>query len=266
MAMQKPLTKEQKFAADMAKLGFVEADDKVYPRIIMSVGGREKQGKTHFALTATPPLAIFSSDIGTEGVVNKFKRAGKEIWVHEIEMPKDLDQAKPTWEAFHDSYYGVLRVPRIRTVIFDTSTEIWELLRIRRFGKLTQVMPYQYGPVNAEFRRILKDCYSTQKNLILLHKMKPVYIDDKRTKNFENAQFSDTPYLVQVNVESFRTKPKVNCDYCKKTDGKHRHWCVKIKDCRQNPELIDQVFKDQLCNFPFIASLIVEGTTQEDWE
>jgi hypothetical protein len=266
MALQKPLNKKQQFAAKMASLGFIEADDTVHKRIILSIGGREKQGKTHLALSAPAPIGIFSSDIGTEGVVNKFKREGKDIWAHEMQVPEKHDEAKEIWENFKKAYYGILRVPEIRTVIFDTATEIWELLRICRFGKLTQVMPYQYGPVNAEYRRLLKDCYSTQKNLILLHKMKPVYIDDKRTKNFENAQFSDTPYIAQVNVEVFRSTPKKACPYCKKSDGIQRHWGIKIKDCRQNPELIDKVFTDQLCTFPFIASLIVPESDQEDWE
>lgn len=246
----------KKFKERMADIGFKEADDTVYSRIIVSIGGREKQGKTHFALTAPDPIAIFSSDIGTEGVVNKFKKAGKDVFTHDIEMPEKYEEAKKIWEALRKAYYGVLRIPEVRTVIFDTATEIWELLRICRFGKLTQVMPFQYGPVNAEFRRLLKDCYSTQKNLILLHKMKPVYIDDKRTKNFENAQFSDTPYLVQVNLEAYRTEP---------TKKKKRQWCIKVKDCRQNADLIDNVFKDGMCNFPFVASLIVEGTTPDDW-
>jgi hypothetical protein len=264
--MQKILNKKEKFAKKMAELGFEEASDKVYPRIIMSIGGREKQGKTHLALSAPDPMAVFSSDIGTEGVVNKFKKAGKDVWVHELEMPEKHEEAKEVWDAFKQAYYGILKVPEIRSVVFDTSTEIWELLRICRFGKLTQVMPYQYGPVNAEYRRLLKDCYATQKNLILLHKQKPVYIDDKRTNKYENSQFNDTPYLVQVNVQVFRTKPTKRCPYCKKTDGKHRHWCAKIVDCRQNADLIDRVFIDTMNTFPFIAGMVVEDSKDEDWE
>lgn len=266
---------ETDFKKRMADLGFVEADDAVYPRVITGVGGREKTGKTNFALTAPDPLAIFSLDIGTEGVVNKFKAAGKDIWVHEIEMPETYEESIKVWDGEKGSkeypgvapvYRKILKEPEIRSIIFDTATEMWELLRLRRFGRTEKVMPYQYGPVNAEFRRMLKQPYSCQKNLILLQKMKPVYIDDKRTKDFENAGFADTPYLVQVNLEMFRSEPKIRCPYCDKADGKHRHWCVLVKDCRQNPNLAGQVFKDNMCSFPVLASMIIDGTGVEDWQ
>lgn len=262
------------FKKRMFELGFVEADDTVYPRIICSVGGKEKSGKTNFSLTAPDPIAILSTDIGTEGVVNKFKALGKDVWEYEIDMPEKYDDAVQIWDGDGSKsnpgvakvYKKILKIPEIRTIMLDTATEIWELLRIRRFGKLTQVMPYQYGPVNAEFRRMLKQPYSCQKNLILLQKMKPVYIDDKRTSDYENAGFSDTPYLVQVNLETFRTVPKRKCPYCDNEDGEHRHWCVKVKDCRQNPNLIDMVFKDKMCSFPVLASMIIEDTDVEDWK
>ena len=36
------------------------------------------------------------------------------------------------------------------TVVMDTASEAHELSRLAAFGKLTQVMPHHYGPVNAE--------------------------------------------------------------------------------------------------------------------
>ena len=73
------------------------------------------------------------------------------------------------------SYQWALAEPAVRTISVDTATELWELLRMARFGKLTQVMPYQYGPVNAEFRSLIRMAYASDKNLILLHKMRKVY-------------------------------------------------------------------------------------------
>jgi len=262
------------FKKRMTEIGLVEADDTVYPRIICSVGGKEKSGKTNFSLTAPDPIAILSTDIGTEGVVNKFKAAGKDIWIYEIEMPEKYEEAVKIWDGdgsssypgIQKTYKKLIKIPEIRTIIFDTSTEMWELLRIRRFGRLEKVMPFQYGPVNAEFHRMLRQPYKGQKNLILLHKVKPVYINDVRTSDYENAGFGYTPNIVQVNLETFRTVPKRKCAYCDKEDGEHRHWCVKVKDCRQNPNLIDRVFIDRMCSFPILASLIIEGTDVEDWE
>jgi len=257
--------KELEFRKTMAELGFEEADDKIYPRIISSIHGMEFTGKTNLSMTFPDPVAVFSSDIGTEGVVNKFKRNGKDIWVHEIEMPEKYEESKVIWKGFKDAYKKILRVKEIRTVVMDTATEIWELIRICKFGKLTQVMPFQYGPVNAEFRKLLKMPYASQKNLVMLQKMRPVYIDDKRTNDYEPAGFGDTRHLAQVRLETFRTTPKKSCDHCKKKDGKHRHWGVKVIKCRQNAELVDKIFTDGMCDMSIIGPMITGGESEE-WE
>ena len=159
--------------AKMKKAGFIEAKERAdQPRIIMSVVGLEKQGKTHFALSAPGPISMFSTDVGEEGVVCKFWDE-KEIHIMDIspaneDEPEDADEE---FARFHKAYMAMLRGDEVRTILVDTATEIWELLRMARFGRLTQVMPYQYGPVNKEYRLLIRAAYNHDKNLILLHKM-----------------------------------------------------------------------------------------------
>ena len=43
-----------------------------YLRLVVRVGGLEKEGKTHFALTAPGPIGAIDMDRGMEGVVEKF--------------------------------------------------------------------------------------------------------------------------------------------------------------------------------------------------
>ena len=243
--------------AKMGKMGFTNAKDMdEFPRIIMSVMGLEKQGKTHFALTAPGPIAMFSTDIGEEGVVSKFTK-DKDIWVMPIDrIDEDAASQAPTeYSRFHSAYISMLKGDEVRTLVIDTATEIWELLRMARFGRLTQVMPYQYGPVNAEYRALIRDAYKYNKNLILLHKMKSQYINDKRTGEWERAGFSDTGFLVQINAQIYRYSPE---------DG--GEFVLWIKDCRQNPDLAGEEFEGDMCTFPMIASMIVAGTGPEDWE
>jgi hypothetical protein len=210
----------------------------------MSVSGLEKQGKTHFALTAPGPIAYFGLDIGTEGVIGKFV-TNKTIWAMEIIVPMDGVAATETWNKFYSTYEAVLNMNDIRTIILDTATEAWELLRLARFGKLTQVMPHHYGPVNAEYRKLIRAAYMSDKNLILLHKMKSVYVNDKRTRDYERAGFSDTGFLVQVNCQIYRDD-----------DGIFNLYVV---DCRQNSELMGEVLSGEMCNFPMLASLVLSG-------
>lgn len=241
----------------LKKLGFSRAQDReAKPRLIMSIAGLEKQGKTHFALTAPGPIAMFSTDIGEEGVVNKFYD-DKSIHILDVARIGDdaAEEAPKEWEKFSKAYTHCLRDKEVNTLIFDTATEIWELLRMARFGRLTQVMPYQYGPVNAEYRSMIREAYKFDKNLILLHKMKAQYINDKRTGDWERAGFSDTGFLVQVNARVYR--------YSVEDGGK---FCIYVDDCRQNPDLAGEEFEGQMCNFPTLATFVMPDINPEEWE
>lgn len=243
-------------------IGFQRASNEITPRLIASISGLEKQGKTHFALSAPGPIAVFNCDIGMEGVVQKFTSTGKDVWVYNLTIPHDWKAAEEEFKAYREAYSKIMRDPYFRTIIKDTATELWELLRMARFGKLTQVMPYQYGPVNAEFRALIRDAYASDKNLILLHKMKSVYINDKRTKDYERAGFSDTGFLVQVNCQVWREEPSED-DSGSLVSGE---WHVHVKDCRHNPGLAGVDLPGPMCSFPMLASLVMEGTGPEDWE
>lgn len=241
----------------MKKAGFIEAKEReLQPRIIMSISGLEKQGKTHFALTAPGPIAMFSTDIGEEGVVSKFI-SGKDIYIMDISTAgEEEDEAGEEYDRFHESYISMLRGNDVRTIIIDTATEIWELLRIAKFGKLTQVMPYMYGPVNKEYRLLVKESYNYNKNLILLHKMKAKYINDKRTGDYERAGFNDTGFLVQVNAQVYRYSPEEGGEFA-----------LYVKDCRQNPDLAGEEFMGEvMCNFPFVANMILPDVDPSNWE
>lgn len=234
--------------SNLSSLGFVPSKDRelVHPRVIMSVSGLEKQGKTHFALTAPGPIAYVSTDIGHEGVVHKFR--DKDIQILDVERVEDDDDtaAEKEWDKFRKGYVGAMRDKAIRSIVVDTATEIWEVLRLARFGRLTQVMPYQYGPVNKEYRKLIRMAYDCDKNLILLHKMKAQYINDKRTGEYERAGFGDTGFLVQVNAVVWR--------YSADDGGE---FAITIRDCRQNPDLMGMEFEGDMCNFETISQLVL---------
>jgi len=236
--------------------GFKPADPNVNPRLIMAVCGLEKQGKSHFTLTAPAPIAIYNLDLGFEGVVNKFT-ATKQIMECGLHVPRDADQATAMWDKFEKSYYWALGEPSIRTVVIDTASELWELIRMARFGKLTQVMPYMYGPVNAEFRTILRAAYGSDKNLILSHKMRKVYKGDNWTGAYERAGFGDTGFLVQVNTQIYRDLPD--------DSGTPAEFHLYIKDCRQNGDLLGVTLSGALCTFPVLASMVLPDVDVDYW-
>lgn len=263
------------------KGGYKRAGSPTARRLILSLDGLEKQGKNHFAFTAPGPIAVISLDIGLDSVVQKFQDK-KEIWVADYRAPVGLtgNKKKPTaeemqelanlcsetWAMICREYLEVLD-GGARTVIVDTGSELWELLRMARFGKLTQVMPHHYGPVNAEYREFIRTAYDrtidkgypVDVNLILLHKLKDEYKNDssgkgQKTGEYKRSGMSDTGFLVQCNGVAWRDDEERKVPDC---------FHMTIQDCRQNAGLAGMDLQGTECDFPTLAALALDADPDE---
>lgn len=233
----------------MARLGLSKADSNsglIKDRLIVSVEGMDKQGKTHFALTAPAPLVFFNFDIGLEGVLHKHLGNGRDIYVQDVRLPAVKDTGDYNYlsalETFKRAYVDTMAMPEVQSIVIDTATELWELMRMARFGKLTQVMPHHYGPVNAEYREILRMAYDSDKNLILVHKVKAEYVNDKNTGNMVRSGFKDTGFMVQVNALSYRDED----------DAFH----LEVLNCRHNPQARGMDLEGDMVNFDMLKELV----------
>lgn len=234
---------------------FVRADKELTRRIIISLTGEEKSGKNHTAFTAPAPIYVHSFDIGLDGVVQKFQRE-KDIYIADYELTIQPGEATPTevanaaegiWTQFMANYRDGLASCGGGTTVIDTDTEAWELLRLARFGKIAQVQPHHYGPVNAEFRDLVREGYDHDANVFLLSKKTPIwenYVDasgkerGRKTGEMGRKGFADLPFLVQVVATTNR-------------DGSD--FTVTIEDCRMNPEANGQTIPN---DYEFIMSTI----------
>lgn len=259
--------------------GFKRADTPVARRLIMSVDGLDKQGKTNFGLTAPGPMAIINTDDGLDGVIQKFNQE-KEIMVADyridfggarvakatLEQQQELaNQCDKVWKNIvrdaHEALDG-----GARTILCDTGTELWEYLRMARFGKLTQVMPHHYGPVNAEFREFIRmanrytvaEGHPHDVNLILQHKLKEEYkngSDGKgvRTGQYERAGMKDIGFLVQVAVVAWREDdvPVPDCFH------------ITVNSCRHKAEVVGEDLTGDMANFPTLAALVLDADPDE---
>jgi len=179
--------------------GFQNSLSKAPQRAITKIGGLDKSGKSHLSLTANGPIVYHSIDIGTEGVVEKFQESGKQVLVKEITYKKGEPQSvyQDMWETFKQDFALGLTMGE-GMVVIDTWSEIYELARLAKFGKLEQVQPHHYGSVYAELRGLIRDVYDTQMSAALLTKMAPDY----DTKELVEKGFKDTDFMVQMNIRT----------------------------------------------------------------
>jgi hypothetical protein len=256
-------------ADQLTKLGFGDDVPVATPRIIMTVDADEGCGKTHLSLTAPRPIAFFDIDDNVDPIVKKFNFKKGEFRHYQVGylLEDGDDEAYKKTEAMIKAYKACLAAPDsvVRSIVFDTGTEFWEMVRLARFGKINNVKPHHYGPVNAEFRTLIRHAKRNNKNLILVHKRKDEYINTNPKKKDAmaiptgkriRAGFKEMGYLVQVAVEL--TKDKDNF-YC------------RIDKCTQDPNLEGEVLEtdretgEGMISFPWIASMVM-GNDPEDWK
>jgi hypothetical protein len=237
---------DEKVLAELKTMGFSDDVAERPRRLVASVNGQPKTGKTHFSLTAPDPIFFINIDIGTEGVVDKFQAQGKSIYLYDVRVPRTAskDIYVPMWENLKKIFEKVFKVGK-GSVVVDTDSEVYELARLAKFGKLTQVMPQHYTEVNNEYREILRLAYDSPMNALFIHKMKPKYIQNARTNEYEPSGMGDMEYNVQVNIEMHREAGE---------DGPE--FSAFIKDCRHEPSVTGTWLEGEMCSFEFLLSLV----------
>lgn len=218
--------------------GNIVAPTRSRRRAVVLCSGDWKQGKTHFALTAAKlgMLRFQSLDLGTEGVIERFIDDIRNIMLAEYSLTVQPGQATADviaveadkiWQHFCRDYYEALHDPECRTIVWDTESEVWELIRLARLGELNPKTGRDrgnvWGPVNAEMLGLIRAALATDKNLIMLEKVKDQYKDDKKTGRRERKGFGDAAYQAQVVCIARRDA----------VEG----FVLDITDCRGNPEL-----------------------------
>ena len=223
---------------------FVEATSEKKDRLVVAIAGPEKYGKNHLAFTAEGPIYCQSIDPGAEDMKQKYIEGGpfwdgeRKIYVStygiEISQEDATDEDKmaaaadPVWNQWTADY--IYALDHARTIVWDTESDAWELLRLARFGVLNPKTGRDrgnaWGPVNAEYRRLLRLAYDKDVNFILIQKVKDEYVNDKKSGRKERKGFADVGYIVQVVATAQR-------------DG--ANFTLMITDCRQDPTLNGQV-------------------------
>ena len=255
--------------------GFKRAEVVDLKRLVLSVEAEQKRGKTHFALTAPRPLGFINLDDGLEGVINKHDLKGVYIsdlaprWRKVAKLSAKSGTTAPqqvasaageVWSQFYKDFMAGLE--RMRTIVVDSGSEMHELIRLARFGKLTQVMPEHYGPVNAEMSQLLRSVYDTDCNLLLLHRLQAEYVEQPPTSSGKRqpakpsgrmirAGFKGVPYIVQGIIRLDKDESGFNCT---------------IEECRHRPEVEGTELPQDMVRFSEVAQLIFEDTSDADWK
>ena len=236
---------------------FNKYQPKLTRKACISVEGREKRGKTHFALTAPGPIIYINLDEGLDRVQPEVKFPNLDLRVVNIpNFSKDghpdkvADEALKVWENLKQIHVSALEAAR--TVVYDSFTEVWELARLARFGKLQSVQWFHFGPVNREFHDFIREFNRHDANLILLHKSMAEK-DENGAKNGNQERKGFTH--IGFDVDDFF---KVDRD----EEGK---FYIEAIESGHNPAIKGKRFTEPGNTFVDIALNLFPASTPAEW-
>ena len=202
----------------------------VIPNHSLLLLGEPKTGKTHFSLTYPAPILLVSLDLGADFVIQKHY-SGKDIKVLKYELPivdtlKPQAWAEPLWTRIKTDYETELNSKKYKTVILDTGTSLWEIIRYSFVEEQNrnQLRSRDYGEPNARFTAILQKPILMGINMVTINHLKDEYVEDKSTGKKVIDGFRRTNSYVDIIASSeFRKATK--------------KMIVRIEDCRFDPML-----------------------------
>ncbi len=227
--------------------------------VFMDIIGPEGSGRTTLALTAPGPIAYLHAAEKKDGIIEPFARIKKirEFNFGGVFRGSTADASKAAnavWvnymACFSDAFNWA------KTIIVDTNTEAWELLRLARFGELnpkgrTEAL---YGPVNAEWRSQYKQFRKQNRtNVITIHQVKDKYVDKMVNSKLQSVNTGTTiragqkeiGYLADVVVRTGR--------------GPNREFLATIEKGWYNAGGTEGIeLENELVTFPYIMNLITD--------
>jgi hypothetical protein len=154
--------------------------------------------------------------------------------------------------------------PEIKSIGVDTGTQLWEDILFAHYGRNERIMPRDRGPANQEMIDFL-NCLSG-KHLIITHRAREVWRNDKPTGRNELAGFPHMGYHLNVLAECVcdeTVQPDANGSY---TD----RFQLNVSLCQDNPDIQGPNGKgllvDDQINFQTLAYSIYPDVDPNQWE
>lgn len=176
---------------------------------IVTVDGRQKEGKSTVALSLPGPVVMFDLDKRADFAIRRAQKEwGKVIETCPLPVIRNIGTAtddkaqamcREFLETFHRNYDLALQAAadkRIKSIIVDDATELWDLILMANYGKMTKIIPRDRQTANNEMREIVRRARSFPVNVAFVGKAKEVWIDDKPSGRFTRAGFKELGGLV----------------------------------------------------------------------
>lgn len=243
-------------------------------RTVATIDGEVGAGKTYFGFTGPAPVVSFNIDQGTEGVVEQFRKDGKEIYEETYVWipgdPDDVDEEKTAdlqelaielRNKFEKDFaYAIAN--GARTLVVDTESRFWQMYRYAEFGSPKGDNPRDFDEVNQRFEAFINKAKAADVNLLLMRSMK-----DKWGMNGKPNPKTGKKSFGKSGREVWGYEHLPGLVFMELTfvyDEDEKEYKIKIGKCRHNVSM--QFDTIPRCSFAELGTLLIEGSTEDQWQ
>ena len=257
-------------------IGWQLVDQPSYHRMFAATSGRERTGKTDFALQLPKPLAYIPLDrrrvqgrdperMFPAGVVEPINPDNPDLAPFRFDprYPAE-DQVKNIWPRVEDKILSAIEDRYFRSLVIDTGTALWEMVRLFKLGKLAQVMPERYMDANMLFRSIIEAIEDrADLNCIITHKVKKEYVERGGGRGnwngeYEQTGFNDIGFMVNHQLKHTRVT----------NDNGDTMYALEVIDST-NTSAVGTVWNEAVDEIPItlsaVAQKLLPGSKAKDW-
>lgn len=160
--------------------------------MIVNFRGHTGVGKTYTALKTCPgPVVYLNADRDNSLMLRRLRgpKFSREIistpqyilkFKDDVVRGKAVDEsaniARPVRDRFKAEFAAALE-SKVRYIVVDQSFSIYQMIRIARFGKLTEIAQILYSQTNWEMEQIIHQADNTGKVVIWLSLLEDVWAD-----------------------------------------------------------------------------------------
>lgn len=240
--------------------------------VFAEVYGDTGTGRTSWALSAPGPIALIHCAEKIEGIVQPFAR-NKKIRVHNFgaviagSNPQAIaDQADVVWRALTAKWYDAFSWAK--TIVLDTHTDTWELIRLARFGGLKPAggrVDANYGPVNAEYDSLFKAFKAQDRcNVIVIGKTKEEYVKSKKGGSDGMGERTGRTIVAGQKDMQFRADVRVRTECNIMAATPDEMFTSRIEKSWWNAEVLGMEVPGPMSNFADTMGLITQ-TDPAEW-
>lgn len=235
--------------------------------VFMEIYGDTGSGRTTLALTAPGPIAFIHAAEKIDGIIQPAARLGKIGGIVNFGgsfRGTDADisaQAMKVWKDLELAWADALKWAR--TIVLDTHTEAWELIRLAYFGDLKPAsgrVESNWGPVNARWRSMFKSFRMQDScNVVIIGQTKEEYTKGAKTAAGKEGMGQRTGRTIRAGQKEIDFMADV---ILRTSRGKDGSFISTVEKGWFNADSEGLEFQDTMSEFNTVMNII----TMEDSE